>query len=478
MEPLYKFEFEAVNIYFSAVCNLRCRYCFQPKINGISQEINKKIVNWITSGKMEEDIIKYYGVNISALSLWGGEPGINLPILEERLEFIYNKFPKLETIHYSSNISTKKLARNSVNFIKKIAFLNEKLGKKISVSLQFSIDGPPEINDYNRVGSKAENILNNITFLLEELKDVSPDSYSLNIKGTQSADNITFLIKDNNLLEYYQYFDKWQSLWLKILPEEKIPKGSTFITLVYPGNFTQEDGFNFKKLIELQNSESFQEECACNTFVNFDNQVTRRIKDTLSALRAGYYREYKGELLRVCSCSAGKSCGGLTYDSQFHLCQATYMFNEDILNYIEKHNLISEFEDKQGFSFRSFDDLIKDNIVVSFSDDLKLSRLLYKINNFNYNLSLKVQYFEVILSELAAANQISRCYLDPKWRDLGVAYLLFGGHECPVNNIWEFSSPYIRSTSHLKLVFNGAFEYYVSNHYRDILGLNIKDMIR
>lgn len=478
MEPLIKFGLEAVTIYFSAICNLRCRYCFQPKINSISCEINKKIINWISSGKMEDDIIKYYGEDITSLGLWGGEPSINLPILENRLESLYSKFLKLKTIQYSSNISTKKLAINSINFIKKIDALNKKLNRNISVDLQFSIDGPPEINDYNRIGSNANTILDNITFLLEGLKNITPSSYFLNIKGTQSSDTIAFLIKNNNLLKYYRYFDKWQNKWENILPEEKIPRGATFISLVYPGNYTQEDGFNFKKLIEMQNSKMFQKKCNCKTSVNFDNQVTRRIKNTLAKLRTGYYGPHKEELVGNCTCSAGRNCGGLTYDSKFHLCQATYMFNEDILNYIEKHNLVSEFEAKQGFSFRNFKNVIKDNAVVSLEDNLKLSRLLYKLSCFNSNLSFKIQYFEIILSELAAAGQISKCYLDSQWRNLGIAYLLFGGNECPADNIWEFSTPYIRSTSQLKLVFNGAFEYYVNNFYEDVLDINIKDIIQ
>ena len=64
----------------------------------------------------------------------------------------------------------------------------------------------------------------------------------------------------------------------------------------------------------------------------------------------------------------------------------------------------------------------------------------------------------MILSELAASGQISECFLDKKWQDIAIAYLLYGGNECPSNNVWEFGSIWVRSTSQMKLFFNGAFE--------------------
>lgn len=72
MEQLSKIGFKAVNLYFSAICNLRCRYCFQPKICEIGEETNKKIIKWISSGEMEEDILRYYGEDMESMCLWGG----------------------------------------------------------------------------------------------------------------------------------------------------------------------------------------------------------------------------------------------------------------------------------------------------------------------------------------------------------------------------------------------------------------------
>lgn len=477
MKELYKAGFEAVNVYFSAVCNLKCRYCFQPKIGAIASPINKDIQKWISSGEMEKDILERYGENISDISFWGGEPSINLPFIGDRLPNYFITFPKLKAFSYSTNLSNKKLALNTINFVRALYENNLKFNRKIKLDLQISLDGPPEINDYNRIGVKASTICNNITYLLKELKDIPADYFQICIKGTQSSDSLKWLSQENNLESFYLFFDKWQNRWNKVGAMCGIPFGGTHLTLVYPGNFTKEDGLVFAGLLKKQCSPEFQRKILeeTSTPLSFDNQATERIKSSFSNLRAGYYRSYKGELLNMCSCSACRSCGGISYDKKFHICQATYFFNERILKYIEDNNLISEFEEKQGFSFRNFKNVISENVVTNYDDDLKLSRLLYKMNTANNNLTMKIQYLEIILSELASAGQISECYLNPNWRDAAIAFILFGSSECPADNIWEFGSPYIRSTSQMKLMFNGAFEYYVDNFYNDILNVKVLD---
>lgn len=484
MDSLSKIGFKAVNLYFSAICNLQCRYCFQPKIHEIGKKVNDEVIQWIVSGRMEDDIQKYFGNDIEYICLWGGEPSINLPYLIERMDIIYNKFLFLKEIQYSTNISTKRLAQNTVDFIQKIEELNNKYNRKVQINLQFSIDGPPELNDYNRIGAKADTIMENITYIVDHLPksflaETGFHSVRMHIKGTQSADNLKWLLQDNNLLSYYKYFDRWQAIWESKIPTDLIPIGATFITCVYPGNYTQEDGLNFKKLVEIQNSKEFQTSYDWESSnIVFDNQITSRIKEAFYNVQKGYYRDYKGELLSNCTCSAGRSCLGLSYDHTFHLCHSTYMFTDEVLKYIDDNNLTSEFEEKQGFSFRLFNNNVKNNLVFPMEDELRCSRTLYKMNDFNNNLSSRVQYLDIMVSSLAAAGQISECFNTKKWRDLAVIYLLFGGNDCPINNVWEFGSLHIRNNAQMKLVLNGAFEYFLNNVYTSILDIDTGDVLK
>lgn len=465
MIELNKCGIVAANVYFSGVCNLQCRYCFQPKIGSIMSEVNKKIIDWISSGRMEDDILEYYGENVKCLSLWGGEPSINLPYLVDRLESIYDRFPNLEDISYSTNISTPQLARNTQSLIEKVAFLNRDRDRKVRVGVQFSIDGIPEINDYNRIGCSAESIMENIDSLLAELekfkKSNGIDSLRLrfSFKGTHSTDSLKWLCEGDNLERHYKYFDDWYAKW-----DEKYkyyPRGGEFITFVYPGNFTQEDGQRLCDLTKKLYSKEFQSKF--KMIKMFEHQISSRIRDGIRQTKRGYYRDFKGEYVSCSSCSAGRSCLGISYDKKIHLCQSTYFFSEEVMDYIEKNNLVSEFEEKQGFSFRNFGNYAKDFMAVDADNPLEVYRLLTVTNGFVNGLATRSQYYRIVLNELAMANQISDVYKDERQQDLAMSFLISASGPCPANNIFEYGSIWVTNPSVYRLMFNGVFEFVMSH---------------
>lgn len=461
MEPLNKYGYIAANIYFSGACNLKCKYCFQPKIKDTMSDVNKKIEEWIKSGKMEDDILKYIGKDTTCFSLWGGEPSINLPLLQERLPFIYSKFPNLDEIFYSTNISTKKLAQNTVNFIYTILHLNKKSKRKVKVSIQFSIDGPPEINDKDRIGSSAVSIMNNITYVLKALKNIPADSRCFNLfgKSTTSADTLKWYLLpnekyENNLIYYYSFFEDYMVQWKEFCDYYPILGD---ITLVYPGNYTKEDGKILAKIQEFLYSEKFKKR-KWRISRNFDTQYGSRIQEAFSVLKKNEHSPDNMEMLCNCSCSAGRSCAGISYDGQFHWCHSTYFFDKEVNEIIVKKNLTTDFEKNQGFSFRNFKSYIEGVCTVPYENNLLLLRTLNLTDKFWKNLSTRTQYLTLQIKELASSGLIDKCFLEDRWQRLAVTYLLFGGNECPADNVWEFGSPYIRSTSQMKLLFNGAFQ--------------------
>lgn len=469
MGPLINYGYVAANIYFVGTCNLKCVYCFQPKICDTMSSVNKKIVNWIESGDMEDDIEKYIGKNVESFSLWGGEPSINLPHLINRLPYIYDRFPKLNSIFYSTNISTRKLAQNSIDLVNEITRLNEvyrKYGRSpLKVNIQISIDGPPEVNDPGRIGSSALDILDNVTYLLQELNKIPKENrhFTINGKSTMSADTIRWFMQDNdkygtNLEYHFRFFDEYHYKWSQFCDFYPILGG---ITLVYPGNYTQEDGKIYSEMTKVLLSKEFREK-DWKIIPNLGTQTYSRIVNSYSILNNTRFKTNSYELMSNCSCSAGRSCAGISYDRKFHWCQSTYFFDDEVNSKIVENNLISEFEKSYGFSFKNFNNYVKDVEVVSYNDDLKLARSLNLTDKFWTNSSTRLQYFDMIIRELAIAGQIDECFLDKDWRNLAIAYLLYGGNECPADNTWEHGSPYIRNTSHMKLMFNGAFQYSIN----------------
>ena len=163
-------------------------------------ENNKKIIDWIRSGDMENDILKYFGPDIEYIQLWGGETAINLPYLVDRLSSIYSKFTKLTAINYSTNISTKQLAKNTVDTICRIHELNKSFNRSVQINVQFSIDGPPEVNDKDRIGSSAVEIMENITYVLKSVRSIyeeAPGTFRFSSKSTMSADTLRWYLEPN-----------------------------------------------------------------------------------------------------------------------------------------------------------------------------------------------------------------------------------------------------------------------------------------
>lgn len=478
MGPLINYGYVAANIYFVGTCNLKCVYCFQPKISDTMSDVNAKIVDWIESGEMEDDIEKYIGKNVENFSLWGGEPSINLPHLVKRLEYIYERFPKLTSIFYSTNISTHKLAQNSVDLVNEVTRLNryyrERGRKPVEVTIQTSIDGPPEINDPGRIGSSAVGIMDNITYLLEELNKIPPEDRCFHVHGksTMSAETIRWFMQphevyETNLEYHFRFFDEYHYKWSQFCDFYPRIGG---ITLVYPGNYTQEDGKVYAELTKLLLSDEFKNK-DWKIAPDLRTQTFHRVAAAYNLLNNTKMKTDTYELMCNCSCSAGRSCAGISYDKKYHWCQSTYFFDDTVNDKIQKDGLVTEFEKLHGFSFRNFDNYIRDVEVTPYDDSIRLARNLSLTDQFWTNSSTRLQYLDMMVRELAVAGQIDKQFLDSTWRNLAVTYLLYGGNECPADNTWEHGSPYIRSTSHMKLMLNGAFQYtmnYLKEHLDEL----------
>ena len=467
MKDLNKYGFNGVSIHFTATCNLKCKYCFQPKLNSMSEN-NKKIIDWIRSGYMENDILKYFGPDIEYIQLWGGETAINLPYLVDRLSSIYSKFTKLTAINYSTNISTKQLAKNTVDTICKIHELNKSFNRSVQINVQFSIDGPPEVNDKDRIGSSAVEIMENITYVLKSVRSIyeeAPGTFRFSSKSTMSADTLRWYLEPNetygnNLIYHFMFFNEYMNEWKEFCNYYPIMGN---ITLVNPGGYNKEDG---KVLYEVQKI-LYSDELRNIKEIDRRSIITKYERNIIAAY--DYIKYFNGQLnskmaLHGCNaCSATRNCLGLSYDGKYHWCHHTFFFNEKDNKSIVDNNLTSEFEKIHGYSFRNFDNYIKDLAVIPADNDLLLLRSLNITDNFRYNLATRVQYLSMMIKELASSNLIDPCFLEDKWQNAAISYLLWSGNSCIVQNLWEFGSVYISSVSQLILLFNGTFQLIVEN---------------
>lgn len=156
-------EKEVINLVMniSQDCNLRCTYCFastghyKGKRTLMSKEVADKTLTWFFEQAKCSKVLN--------LHLFGGEPLINIPLVE----YIVEKCKILEK-EYSKKIF--------INVCTNGTILNEKLLKLIKdneIGMQISIDGPKEVHDKYRPmangNSSYDKLAENMSILFEEL---------------------------------------------------------------------------------------------------------------------------------------------------------------------------------------------------------------------------------------------------------------------------------------------------------------------
>lgn len=154
---------EVINLVINVShnCNLRCKYCFAAtgSYNGkrdlMNPEIADKTLEWFLKQAKKSKVLN--------LNLFGGEPLVNIPLVE----YIVKRCKDLEEEYEKKiyiTISTNGTIMNE-NLLKLI--------KDYDIGLQISIDGDKEIHDANRPTanntSSYDLLVENVKMLLSEV---------------------------------------------------------------------------------------------------------------------------------------------------------------------------------------------------------------------------------------------------------------------------------------------------------------------
>lgn len=207
-----KYEnFKSAHIKFSNVCNFKCRMC-GPRLSsaiGIEQKVKNPIVSTFSNPKIKKYFYTKLLPNLHRIYISGGEPFLS----EDHLEFLqiaYKIAPRVK-LNYNSNMS--------VTSYKGVDFRNL-WEKYYRVSIQASIDGYEESQEYQRSGSVWKKIALNTIYFKKYIKEIHCTVTIYNIF------HIPKLIKwciDNDFKISFYFVDQ---LWLNpcILPESEKQK--------------------------------------------------------------------------------------------------------------------------------------------------------------------------------------------------------------------------------------------------------------
>lgn len=444
---------ESMEIYMTSKCNLKCDYCYISKNKALVEydtHINECHQELVYLNKLKE----LYGdrpEELKSLSLWGGEPTMGLSRFAETIDEYLVHFKNLYRISFSTNMTYGN--KGIYQLLEKLASYKD---RSFFVSIQISIDGPKEINNYNRKGYKDNVDINEIiienTFKLIDYfneKDFKNIVMEQNFKPTLSMDIIhNFLKTQENIIEYFCYFEELVDLFRKrnnslnfLFQNPALPN------MAVPGEYTSQDGKDFaefvKKCILIMKRNRVE-----HIFKYYDELIWFKghIDYTKQMLRTGEIEQC------LCGACRGQYC--IDSNGKLHLCHRGFLDSND--NYIKESCATQDINvfkqtDRQYTLSKKLTSFDFDKIT---SDEKYQEHILAVRENNEMRLSACL----AIIYELALCGQISEVYKhDEHMRLIGALFML-RAENCLQDAAMVTGSYYLKNLSLVKLYLNGIVD--------------------
>lgn len=184
-------------------CNLRCTYCFEKhKPNHMTKEVARKALEYLCDNAIRA------GEDYFSAMLFGGEPLMNVDIVEEILE-------------YGVALGKKKGIRFTASMVTNATIMNERIKNLFmkykdlaDLSVQLSADGIKEIHDRYRITVGGKGSFDAIEKNVPIWKEIFADNLDrLNVHGCSNHDTLPFLF------ENYRFFrEVWKVPRIWFLP--------------------------------------------------------------------------------------------------------------------------------------------------------------------------------------------------------------------------------------------------------------------
>ncbi len=446
-------NYVAVETPQSSICNLDCVYCYIPK-NKILKDINKYWKDDIQSGKHLELLKEEFGEELTNLSLWGGEPSLGFEDFK-KLEDYFVTFPKLDFISTSSNFT---VIEPHIFLLKNLQKISKKLNRKITYSLQISIDGDEETTNHNRGEDVYKRIIENIKKLNEVSYQVPDVNIFIQIKSTNTEDEYKkFAEHPEELEKYLDSFIFLQTTYEKGLrwPENMQIGLFTLPTLALPGSYTKEDGINYflyHKTLENLKKTKYD-------FIQGD-QYYFRLREILNVEK----QINKYSSAETFSCSAGVSMLALDPDGTTHGCHSSFWYNYK--EYLENSEELTDWAEGKrivDFDPNKYWELTKP-VISEYRDEYNKKRLSYTLSTYANNVSLRFDIAYSTIKILSEADQLNDIYKkDESMVKLFAAFIALKS-TCWVHNQFLQGSLFPNNLSIYRMYGNGMFEYTVKKY--------------
>ena len=443
---------ESIELFTTTKCNLKCDYCYISKNKALVeydkevQSCNKNLVYFNKIKKLfegREDGLK-------CITLWGGEPTIGLENFSNTFDEYVKTFPNLFEVHTSSNMS---FSNNGINkLLNRMSIFKDRLFK---FKLQVSIDGPDEINNFNRNSTTKTNlneiIINNVIDLINFVNenDYKNIIVEIKFKPTLSIDMLNnFLQTKDDIVKYFRYFEYLIDLFReKVTSPNLIFVGPPLPNFAVPGMYTQKDGKIFSKFVELC-KEIEQENKNMKVFKYYNNILwfKRHLDDT--------FNDFLNDTITIEHCSACRGQFCIDSNDNIHACHRGFLDSNE--NYIDNSCNVKDLKiiDQNRRSYELSKKLSRFNL----NEFKNNNHLKDQINDININKDTYMASVLAQIYELSQCGLISKCYKENDTLRYLAALFILKADACIQDSIMLTGSYYVKTPSLSKLFLNGAID--------------------
>jgi sulfatase maturation enzyme AslB (radical SAM superfamily) len=433
-------EANNLTIYWCADCNVACEYCYIKKDKKCLVQANKEIQAALKDGSYIKVIKTYLEKaknKISYIDFWGAEPTLNAEYFKDFTIELLDFFPNVTQIMLSTNakVGGKIIYDYMVEPIREYCQNNK---RRLTFSIQCSLDGPAEINDKSRYPGATDRVLDTLKYLCSTYPKESQYMYlQLFTKATVTDEHYAMLLEGDNLQQYYQFLD---DIYVTMMDAKGENTNLDFYpgspTIVDPGEHTVENGKTFaqwiRKLFTIDRT----------NFKYYDKhplflqpiRLMDKVFQSKNLLADGW---------RFLTCNSGKDGLVINHRGDIFSCHILGLLS--FLN--DNPEIIKEF----GTTLN-----------VKNAKELLGRRLAS--NQFHESLTARVHFFDIVLTALVHAGQVDDIYLRD-WDQKMLLFYFITNIWCPAGSALNHTMNYfVMPTSYFKLFGNGAtqaiVEYY------------------
>ena len=227
-----------LDIYFSDACNSNCQYCIMKDL----KHNNDAIRQALEDGTFVTNVRHALRPETISIGFWGREPSINGEYFSNFIFNLLDYSPYIRYIIIPTNGQSETFYKD---FIQPLYCYCNSHHRKIILMIQFSLDGPPELQDRYRGSGSTDKCINTIKYMCK----MFPFSNKyLRLRISTKTTFTGYEIENVTPHLWYQYmYDLYcfASPYFKRYEDNKI--GITGITVEVPGNYTVEQGKCLKK---------------------------------------------------------------------------------------------------------------------------------------------------------------------------------------------------------------------------------------